>query len=592
MKPPTRLAASLIPLLLAASAAAQEPSPPPHYDLLAPELVAVELAGVDEAVDLAGVLERHGLGLRREDPYGPREFHLLELDAVVTDASARTALLNDLRAEPGVEYVSSVYRDELGLPEFPSRDLIVRFEEGVPVELQRQALESLPEVFGAHQPWDILPDTWMAGTETRFGSEVLALLDQLNAMAGVRWAESDRVGGVIYDFVPNDPLFAQAWGLDNTGQTTGPLPPSNNSWTGIADVDMDLPEAWDITTGSAAITVVVFDNGVDLGHPDLPVAAGADFTGMSSGGGPTNLGACHGTAVAGCIRATIGNNLGTVGSAPGCSLASAAITIPQSISSCTNQGAGQSSWKIDALYWAILIGARVTNSSYSTAFDQSVADAFSATKVAGMLHFASSGNSFPNPIGFPAYDDDVVAVGNIRPDGVIAGSSQTGTVLDVVGPGTNVMTTDISGPFGYVNSDYAMVNGTSFASPYVAGVAALVLSQHPTLSPNEVTWILKLSADDYGSPCEDSTYGAGLVNAYRALQLATDFANGSVQVYNGGGASAFYPTVADGVNAASPGQLVLVHEGSYAESLTITKPLLLRRWTLLEGGCGPAVVGE
>jgi subtilisin family serine protease len=268
--------------------------------------------------------------------------------------------------------------------------------------------------------------------------------------------------------------------------------------------------------------------------------------------------------------------------------------IPTNILNCTNNTSFQSSWVVSGLNFSLILGARVTCSSFSLGFDSAIADAYSDTKVLGkILHFGSSGNSAPSSIGFPASDDDVVAVGNIQPDGTIRPSSQTGTVLDLVAPGTNVITTDLTGAAGYFNgSDYAMVNGTSFAAPYAAGVAALVLSENPGLTPNEVTLILKQSAVDLGAPCEDPIFGAGLVNAHRALLLAQDFIKGSVRAFNGSGFHPWYSTVADAVNGAGNGQVVLVHEGSFAEALTIKKPLLLRWWTASESSCGSAVVGE
>jgi serine protease len=76
----------------------------------------------------------------------------------------------------------------------------------------------------------------------------------------VRFAEPDAVYRV--DTLPNDPLFGQLWGLNNTGQTV-------KSSTGAADADIDAPEAWSTTTRSSSVVVAVIDSGVDWHHPDL-----------------------------------------------------------------------------------------------------------------------------------------------------------------------------------------------------------------------------------------------------------------------------------------------------------------------------------
>ena len=128
----------------------------------------------------------------------------------------------------------------------------------------------------------------------------------------VIFAEPNMVFTGIGGFIPNDPGFPNCWGIHNTGQ-----------FGGTPDMDMDGPEAWDLTTGDASTRVVVIDTGVQQDHPDIHQRSGADVTSDGPGdGGPVNDCDNHGTAVAGCVSAIINNDLGTVGIAPDCQSAS------------------------------------------------------------------------------------------------------------------------------------------------------------------------------------------------------------------------------------------------------------------------------
>ena len=126
-------------------------------------------------------------------------------------------------------------------------------------------------------------------------------------------------------------------------------------------MDMDGPEAWDISTGKASVIVVVIDTGVQQNHPDIYQVTGMDFTSDGPGdGGPGNIHDNHGTPVAGCISATVNNSIGTVGIAPGCRIASARTFITTNSNGSWSR---LSSWTVNTLVWAETLGARVTNNS-------------------------------------------------------------------------------------------------------------------------------------------------------------------------------------------------------------------------------------
>jgi subtilisin family serine protease len=348
---------------------------------------------------------------------------------------------------------------------------------------------------------------WRYELATRDGHDALAIAAKLAQREETEFAELDCIisgGGTVS---PNDPLFGECWGLNNIGQSGG-----------TPDIDMDVLEAWDITTGSNNIIVLVMDTGTDLAHPDMPVAFGRDFTGaVPSSGGPQNTCDSHGTAVAGCISALVNNNTGAAGVAPGTRLATARPFV--SNSACDGSWSAAFSWTADALEWGRGLGARVSNNSNYFGGTSSIVTAkYNDTYATGMVHFASAGNNNNATIVYPANIPVVNAVMAITRTGARASFSSFGVGVDFAAPGVAIRTTDRVSSLGYSVTDYALVNGTSFASPYAAGVAALLLSQNPSLTPAEVETAMRNTAMDLGSAGYDTTFGYGLVRALAALQ--------------------------------------------------------------------------
>jgi len=134
-----------------------------------------------------------------------------------------------------------------------------------------------------------------------------------------------------------------------------------------------------------------------------------------------------------------------------------------------------------------------------------------------MVHFASAGNDSDTNINYPSSLASVNSIAAVNDDGNLASFSDSGTGLAFTAPGDDIWTTDRTGSDGGSNSDYALVDGTSFASPYAAGVAALVLSVDDLLGAAEVEQIMQDTARDLGAPGYDTTFGWGLVNANQAL---------------------------------------------------------------------------
>lgn len=309
---------------------------------------------------------------------------------------------------------------------------------------------------------------------------------------------------------PNDPGFSQCWGLRNTG-----------SGGGQAGWDMNALGAWSITTGNPAVKVMIIETGVDEAHADLNLDQGRDFTTGAVngilGGGPSNQCDNHGTAVAGCISAKINNASGTVGIAPNCKVVSAKVGI--ATTPCSGSWNGQTSWTVNALNWAIGAGIKVTNNSndYGTS-SNAMSSAYSAGRAAGIVHFASAGNGGTEGMGFPARLSSVNAVGSASRNATKSSFSSYGNGIAFVAPGQSIYTTDRTGSAGYNSTNWVTIDGTSFSSPYAAGVAALLFSVNPTLSPTQVENAMKSTADDMGTAGYDTLTGWGMIDAAKAVQ--------------------------------------------------------------------------
>jgi len=465
-----------------------------------------------------------------------------------TPTSSGTAIRGVVRQIAGgqlVEFVSPVFLDDQADPVVITPRILVGFDRG----LNPGRAEAILAESGAGEildrDWANMKRTYRLNSASRDGFEVLEAANRLAQRPEVMFAEPDLMATGQLESMPNDTYFSSMWGLHNDG--TFPV-----ACGALPDFDMDAPEAWDITTGDPSIIVAILDDGVQLDHPDLNLyTPGFDATGEGGGGGPVNECDNHGTEVAGCVSGLIDNGLGIVGVAPGVRVASARMIVTSLACDLTSTIA--SSWVVEALAWAETTGARITNSSWyrnvqSAAIDQKYED----TRLNGMLHFGAAGNNASSTIVYPASLPSVNAVAALDPCGNRAAFSNYGVGLAFSAPGHYLISTDRTGSDGdndgiddggclpggalgcnvdgdcgsgetcfLVSVDYALVAGTSFASPYAAGVAALVLSVRPDFTPDEVEAVLQQSAVDLGVGGYDTDYGWGFVNAANAVTRAT-----------------------------------------------------------------------
>lgn len=405
-----------------------------------------------------------------------------------------------------VPFASPVFLDKYGEPLIVTPNILVGFNADVDARTAERVLRNAGAGVVTRRRLGGMAGVYRLRSDLHNGFEVLSAINDLAQRPEVRFAEPDVLFTGHSALVPTDPLFPDAWALDNTGQ-----------FDGTPGMDLGAVEAWNITTGDDSIIVVVIDSGVDQAHPELhQLTPGTDTTSNpSTDGGPVSQYDDHGTAVAGCISGLLDNGIGAVGIAPDCRVASARTFITFNSS---GQWTSEASWTVDSLAWAESIGARVTNNSNCYGFQSAAIDSkYDQTRASGMVHFASSCNEGVAELGYPSLLPTVNAIGAITPSGQRATFSNIGNGLAYVAPGVDIVTTDRVGSQGYDPSDFVYVQGTSFSSPFVAGVAALFLSRSPDATPDEVETALTETAVDVDAPGYDIVTGWGLVSAAGAL---------------------------------------------------------------------------
>jgi len=490
------------------------------------EQVLVRFAPDVAEADHLGRIAAAGIAATAVSPTGIARWALVELASPVvdlTDAEARVAALS---AAPGIEFAAPVYRSPVLKDGWVAAtpDVLVRLEAGV--DASAVLAEYGADVEAAPRALGGLPDAYVVRARSTNGFAVLRTANRLAQDARVRWAEPDMQFSGQTLYTPNDPGYPDLWAIRNTGQ-----------FGGVLGVDMKGSRAWDITRGESNVKVLIIDVGVQLTHPDLNLLTGRDFTtGVVDGvgdGTPQNVCDKHGTAVAGCVSAVIDNSLGTIGIAPLCPSISARTFV--SNLACNGTWSSQPSYTVNALNWGVSQNCRVSNNSNGYGFTSSaIEDAYYSAYQAGMVNFASAGNDGTATLAYPASADYVNSVAAIQENGTLTSFSQYGSGLDFSAPGIDVYSTDQTGSAGYASGDYAWVQGTSFASPYAAGCAALFFAAHPTQTPVGAELWLKAAATDLGTAGYDTTYGFGLVNAFYGLRVFAPSNNdcGSARVIN------------------------------------------------------------
>ena len=279
----------------------------------------------------------------------------------------------------------------------------------------------------------------------------------------------------------NDPYFSSEWHLSKIGASS----------------------AWTITQGNPSVVIAILDSGVDPSHPDLAakLLPGYNFVSNNTSTGDWNG---HGTLVAGAAAAIGNNSVGVAGVAGQNNILPVVIADSTAYALFSTIASG--------ITWAADRGAKVANLSYAAMGSSTVTSAAQYAMSKGMIVILAAGNCgcFDSTSANPY----IISVSGTDSSDNLASWSSRGDFVDISAPGVGIYTTSSGGGYG-------SASGTSLASPIVAGVAALMFSANPSLSPSNVAALLQANADDLGAAGWDPSFGYGRVNAYRAVAAAT-----------------------------------------------------------------------
>jgi subtilisin family serine protease len=332
---------------------------------------------------------------------------------------------------------------------------------------------------------------------------------------------------VSMNLVPNDTYYSSsgAW-----GQSFGDL-------YGLTKIN--AAGAWDMTTGNSSIIVADIDTGVDRNHPDLAANMwvnskeipnnsidddvngyiddyyGWDFA--NNDNDPSDdVG--HGTHTVGTIAAVGNNGSGVVG----VNWQSKIMTLKF----LDSGGSGYLSNAVKSIQYAADMGARVSSNSWGGGGQsQAIEDVIRYAHDKGMVVVVAAGNENNDALNTnPASSDDAITVAATDSNDQKASFSNYGEKIDVAAPGVDILSAKASGGWmcgNTVGSYYCYVSGTSMATPHVAGLAALILSKNPTLTPEEVRQIIRKGVNDLGAAGKDSSFGYGRINAFNSLNISS-----------------------------------------------------------------------
>lgn len=399
---------------------------------------------------------------------------------------------------------------------------------------------------------------------------VMAACAELNADPDVEYAQPNYIYHICR--APNDPKFPDEY----------------------AHQLIQMEDAWDISTGSRDVVVAVLDTGVDVNHPDLKDniwvnhgeipnnhidddengyvddVHGWNFESDNDQLTPTEtyddiVG--HGTWVSGVIAGVGNNGAGVCGVNWQCSIMALRMSIDVT-----------SAEVAEGLDYATANGADILNMSFGAdefgpGGDPIVHEAIDNAFEKGVLLVSSAGNSNTDRVSYPAAYYNVMAVSATDGEDAKTEYSMFGPWVDIAAPGTDIVTTALKG-------EYLYTAGTSFSSPYVAAVGALVLAHRPGLTNVELRAILENTTDPvyYGRLDPDYCYiGTGRVNALAAMEnadvrfpLGEIVAPGQAQVF--------------GRDTHSVDAVLFVHGDSYRLEYS---PYANKNWTLIREGDGP-----
>ena len=346
---------------------------------------------------------------------------------------------------------------------------------------------------------------WVSPLSEDEALAVVVVSDFNGALAGLRGLDLIEAAepSMVYEATglpslryPDDPLYAAQWNFAR----------------------INAPVGWR-AGGGRGVTVAVIDTGV-APVPDLAgttLLEGATFVPGTRSAVDDNG---HGTHVAGTIAQTTNNGVGVAGIAPN------ARILP--LKALSGSGMGQSEWIASAIDEAVDQGADIINMSLGGSRSRVIEVAVDKALAKGVIVVAAAGNSGREGVGWPARHPGVIGVSATGPTDELAFYSSWGEGVDLSAPGGDknvegggVLQDTIDGGDG-ADGDHAFkeLQGTSMASPHVAGAAAVLLGAGAT-SPKQVRSLLERSAVDLGAEGADTKFGMGRIDLGAAIRALT-----------------------------------------------------------------------
>lgn len=380
-------------------------------------------------------------------------------------------------------------------------EVLVKFKKHIQGDSSRkaQAIKDMGAKTARHFP---LNDIYLLRLDKH--GTVAEMVNKLKSHPDVEYAEPNYRKKLMAT-TPNDPLFSSQWGLQN----------------------IHAPDAWQTAQGSKGILVAFGDSGIDLNHQDLrdnlwanPAEVcgnGIDDDGngyvddcyganVITGSGSPMDDEGHGTHVAGIVGAVGNNNLGISGINWKVSL--------MALKFIAADGTGTLADEIKAIEYAVKKGARVFNMSFG-GYDLSNSEKDAISNAVNILFVAAACNESKDNDATPCYPasfdlPNIISVAATDQNDNLAFFSNYGMHSVSVGaPGVNIKST-------YLGQTYKSLSGTSMSTPFVTGLAALVLSKYPSLTVPQLKGRILRTADTVPG-LQGKTLTGGRINAYRAL---------------------------------------------------------------------------
>jgi thermitase len=479
-------------------------------------------------VQRSPILDRHSVILIKKNPASSL-------------GAFRSSVSKLMSKSPAIESDVPVYAYG-GIDQVLVNEFKIQFAGGVPIAAIEDLLKSAgAEVVSRDQP---VPNRYVVRFPKLNSRSALGVVNGLSADKRVTFAEPNFIR-----LVPPPPRYpAPSQGMSSQGSTAGQtasLPDDPNfpdQWAllntrrggiGTLGADINAPAGWKITTGDPKVIIAIIDEGVDVNHPDLKHKIVTPFDAVDGDDDQQpNPWDAHGTACAGIAAAVTRNGVGVAGVSWGARIMPVRIAFSQ-------QAHGP--WQTDdiiietGLRVAVARGAHVLSNSWgggspsaaiNSAIDNAIAQnrivVFAAGNAARAVDYPANIASTRTMLVVSATNEwDEFKTKKSR-DMETWWGSNFGPEVWIAAPGVHISTTDISGTDGYDPTDYtATFSGTSSATPFVAGAAALLLSVQPNATPAQIRGWLKSGAKKLAGSNFDPRYGYGRLDIAGALTEAT-----------------------------------------------------------------------